>query len=239
MTMATLSVEPAPRTITRDDYDRFLPMVRRVAMRLVRRLPRHIAVDDLVGAGWVGLMEACSRSESSMPDEEFAAYASHRVKGAMLDYLRQLDPATRRARHASRRVAKIIADLRQQLGRPPDEEEIANGLGLTLVEYRELLSSISSAGMTRLDMVDVDQFASIPSCSEPPDEIANRNMLTEAVAEAIETTLNERQQLIIALYYQEGCTMKEIGAVLTLSESRICQIHAEAMHRLRAAIGRT
>ena len=236
MTQAALTQENK-RTLTRADYDKLLPMVRRIAMRLARRLPDHITVADLMSAGWVGLMEACSRSRADMPDEEFAAYASHRVRGAMLDYLRQLDPATRQARNASRKIAKVISQLTQELGRPPGEDEIAEAMGLDLDQYRTLMSSIASAGMTRIDMVDFDQIDAVPSWLEPPDEAAEKRLLTQAVAEAI-TTLPERLQLVVALYYQEGCTLREIGAVLDVSESRVCQLHAEAMHRLRAAVGR-
>ena len=232
------STQPVCRELKRSDYEHFLPMVRRIAMRLARRVPSHISVGDLIGAGWVGLMETCARSQPTMPDEEFAAYASHRVRGAMLDYLRQLDPATRRARNTSRRVAKATSELTQGLQRPPREEEIAEALGLTLDDYHALLTTIASAGMTRLDMASFDRLDIVPSWSEPPDEAAEKRLLIEAVTDAI-TDLPERLQQIVALYYQEECTMREIGAVLGVSESRVCQLHAEAMHRLRAAIGRS
>ncbi len=225
------------RTLTRADYERFLPMVRRIAMRLARRVPSHISIGDLISSGWVGLVEAFSRTEPSMPEEEFEAYASHRVRGAMLDYLRGLDPATRQARNASRRVARTIAELTRSLGRPPEEDEIADAMGLGLEDYRDLLNSISSAGMSRLEIVDLDQIDALADRQEAPDELAEQRLLADQVAEAIER-LPIRLQQILALYYQENCTLREIGAVLQVSESRICQLHAEAMHRLRADIGR-
>jgi RNA polymerase sigma factor FliA len=228
---------PTPRTITREDYAKLMPMVRRIAMRLVRRLPSHITVADLVGAGWVGVMEACSRSDAAMPDEEFAAYASLRVRGAMLDYLRQLDPATRQARNASRRIARAISDQTQVLGRPPEEEEVAGALGLEVDDYRTLLEKTAARGMTRVDMVDFDKLDAFPSESEHTEQIAERHLLSEAVAGAIEH-LPERLQLVLALYYQESCTLREIGAVLDVSESRACQLHSEAVHRLRALVGK-
>jgi len=239
MTQGAAAIQPVQqRTLTRADYDKLMPMVRRIAMRLARRLPSHISVADLMSAGWVGLMEACSRSHANMPDEEFAAYASHRVRGAMLDYLRQLDPATRQVRNASRKVAKAISELTQVLGRPPEEEEVAAAMGLDVDQYRELMTTIASAGMTRIDMVDFDQLDGVSSWLEAPDLAAEKHLLLEAVTEAIDT-LPERLQLVVALYYQESCTLREIGAVLEVSESRVCQLHAEAMHRLRAAVGRT
>jgi len=212
-------------------------MVRRIAMRLARRVPSHISIGDLISSGWVGLVEAFSRTEPSMPEEEFEAYASHRVRGAMLDYLRGLDPATRQARNASRRVARTIAELTRSLGRPPEEDEIADAMGLGLEDYRDLLNSISSAGMSRLEIVDLDQIDALADRQEAPDELAEQRLLADQVAEAIER-LPIRLQQILALYYQENCTLREIGAVLQVSESRICQLHAEAMHRLRADIGR-
>lgn len=225
------------RTLTRADYDRYLPLVRRIAMRLARRVPNHISVGDLISSGWVGLVEAFSRTDPDMPEEEFEAYASHRVRGAMLDYLRGLDPATRQARNASRRVARIINQLTQKLGRPPEEEEIAEGLGIELEDYRKLLNNISSAGMSRLEMVDLDKVDTQPERRDAPDERAETRLLAEQVAKAIER-LPLRLQQILALYYQEDCTLREIGAVLEVSESRVCQLHAEAMHRLRADLGK-
>jgi RNA polymerase sigma factor for flagellar operon FliA len=225
------------RSLTREDYDRYLPLVRRIAMRLARRIPSHISVADLISSGWVGLVEAHSRTEVTMPHEEFEAYASHRVRGSMLDYLRGLDPATRQARNASRRVARAIADLTRTLQRPPEEEEIADAMGLDVEDYRDLLTQISSAGMTRLEIVDLDQLDSPKNRDDAPDNLAAKRLLAQAVAKSIEK-LPLRLQQILALYYQEDCTLREIGAVLQVSESRVCQLHAEAMHRLRADLGK-
>lgn len=224
------------RTLTREDYDRYLPLVRRIAMRLARRVPSHIAVADLISSGWVGLVEAYSRAAPDMPHEEFEAYASHRVRGAMLDYLRGLDPATRQARNTSRKVARSIAELTRRHGRPPEEEEIAAELGLEMADYHKLLHTISSAGMSRLELVDIDKVETMPDRRNMPDEQAGTRLLAEQVADAIRR-LPVRLQQILALYYQEDCTLREIGAVLEVSESRVCQLHAEAMHRLRADLG--
>lgn len=171
-----------------------------------------------------------------MPDEEFEAYASHRVRGAMLDYLRGLDPATRQARNASRRVSRTIAELTRELGHPPDEEQIAEGLGTSVDAYRDLLMQISSAGMSRLELVDLDQIDVAPERNDGPDHVSEQRLLAESVAKAIER-LPLRLQQVLALYYQEDCTLREIGAILQVSESRVCQLHSEAMHRLRADLG--
>jgi RNA polymerase sigma factor for flagellar operon FliA len=226
----------AQRSMDRAAYERFLPLVRRTAMRLARRVPATITVADLVGYGWVGLMEAYQRSATDMPDEEFQAYALYRVRGAMLDYLRSLDPATRDLRRASRRVAHAIRDLSQRLGREPEEEEIAQSLGITIRSYRDLLEKIAAAGMARLELLDLDEV-DVESAGETIDDAVSKRRLADAVAEAMET-LPPKLLQVLALYYQEGCTLRQIGAVLGVGESRVSQLHTEAIHRLRAAVGR-
>jgi RNA polymerase sigma factor FliA len=226
----------AQRTMNRAAYERFLPLVRRTAMRLARRVPSTITVSDLVGYGWIGLMEAYQRSAEDMPDEEFQAYALYRVRGAMLDYLRSLDPATRDLRRASRRVAVAIRELSHKLGREPEEEEIARSMQMELRTYRELLEKISSAGMARLELLDLDDIE-VEGAGDTIDDAVAKRRLADAVATAMET-LPPKLVQVLALYYQEGCTLRQIGAVLGVGESRVSQLHSEAIHRLRAAVGR-
>lgn len=235
MSVSPESAQAVRRALTRSDYERFQPMVRRIAMRLARRVPSHIGINDLIGWGWVGLTEAFNRADEAMPIEEFEAYASYRIKGAMLDFLRQSDPTAREMRNASRRVARAIASTTAKLGRPPEEEEIAKALGVNVDDYRDLLTRLGGAGMSRLEMIDFDS-TDVASTDEAPDEAAAKRMLVSSVAEAVEL-LPTRLQQVLALYYQEECTLKEVGAVLGVSESRVSQLHTEAMHRLRAAIG--
>jgi RNA polymerase sigma factor FliA len=235
MTASSQAEDRANRTLDRTSYEHFLPIVRRTAMRLARRVPKHITVADLVGYGWVGLMEAYRRADPAMPSDEFDAYASYRVRGAMLDYLRSLDPATRDLRRASRKLTETIRRLTSQMGRAPEEEEIAGGLGVDLEEYHTLLQRISSAGMARLELFDIDELEG--DSPEAVDDAISKKQLAQATAEAIDS-LPEKLQQILALYYQEECTLREIGAVLGVTESRVSQLHSEAMHRLRALIGR-
>ena len=228
--------ERASKKLDREAYERFLPMVRRTAMRFARKVPSHITVSDLVGYGWVGLMEAYQRADPNMPPGEFEAYASYRVRGAILDYLRSLDPATRELRRSSRKVADAIRNLTAAKRRAPEEEEIAEALTLSVDDYRTLLQRISTGGMARLELLDLDNLE-VEGANEDVDDSVGRKQLGAAVAEAI-TDLPPKLQQILALYYQEECTLREIGAVLGVSESRVCQLHSDAMHRLRAMVGR-
>lgn len=235
MSAAELTALPQ-RSLTRDEYDRYVELVRRIALRLLRRLPKTVSLQDLVGCGWVGLLEAHRRAAGLSP-EELEAYASHRVRGAMLDHLRSLDTTSRRMRTASRRLARAVTSLVRELGREPTEAEIAAALELDLPAYHALLGQIAEAGMARLEIVDEWTLESLPSNDDAPDDIVGRDRVVERIATAIDV-LPPRLRQVLALYYQEGCTLKEIGAVLGVTESRVSQLHTEAMHRLRAAIGR-
>jgi RNA polymerase sigma factor for flagellar operon FliA len=232
---ATAAVARRP-ALDRWAYEKFLPLIRRAAMRLVRKLPDHITVGDLIGYGWVGLMEAYQRAQPDMPEHEFEAYASYRIRGAMLDYLRTLDPATRDLRRASRRVTDAIRALTAKHNRPPEEEELATELGCTLDEYHSLLQRVSQGGFARLEVLDLDQIE-VEKETLAVDEDVSRRELGGAVATAIEK-LPPKLQQVLALYYQEDCTLREIGLVLGVTESRVCQLHSEAMHRLRASVGK-
>jgi RNA polymerase sigma factor for flagellar operon FliA len=204
-------------------------------MRFARRVPKHVTVADLVGYGWVGLMEAYQRCDPNMGPAEFEAYASYRVRGAMLDYLRSLDPMTRDLRRSSRKVTEAIRTLTGENGRPPEEADIAAALNIGVQEYRELLERIAKGGMARLELLDLEHHE-IDGGGDNADDELRRKQLSARVAGAIEA-LPPRQQDVLALYYQEECTLREIGAILGVSESRVSQIHSEAMHRLRALMG--
>lgn len=238
MSSSAVAIETrAKRSLTREEYERYLPLVRRTAMKLARRLPSHVTVADLVSYGWVGLLDAFERASPDMDPEEFEAYAVYRVRGAALDHLRSLDPASRAARALSRKVARAMTELTNERGgKPPDEELIAARLEMSVVEYRAALERLGRAGMDRLEMLDIDEV-SVGADDELPEERAAKKQLCGVVAKAIDE-LPERQRLVLALYYQEERTMREIGAVLDISESRVCQIHTEAIHRLRAAAGK-
>ena len=219
------------RALSKVDHDRFLPIVRRIAMRMARRVPAEVTVQDLIGYGWVGLLEAFSRA-SGMPDAELEAYASYRIRGAMLDYLRSLDPMARTTRALSRRISKTVAEKTNELGRVPEEKEIAKALDMKVEDYRASMQRISDAGAVRTDIPDLDDLR---SHTEMPDDQADKVMMTKNVVAAI-AELPERLQQVLALYYQEGCTLLEIGQVLGVTEARACQLHDEAMKRIRGIV---
>ncbi len=216
----------------REIYERYLPIVRRIAMRTVRSLPPSITIDDVVSAGWLGMVEALGRRTPQMTEDHFEAFASYRVRGAILDYLRMLDPMSRKLRGASRRITEIVTGLVGRLGRTPEQDEVAAELGIPLGEYQQLLGEISEAGLARLELSDV---AEPRSHEASPEAQAARREMVDAVAGAIDD-LPERLKLIVGLYYQEDCSFREIGEVLGVTESRVCQLHSEAMHLIRAML---
>jgi RNA polymerase sigma factor for flagellar operon FliA len=232
---ALANEERARRVLSPQDYKKYLPIVRRTAMRLARKVPSTVNIADLIGYAWIGLVEAFARAAPDMDEQEFEAYALYRIRGAMLDHLRSLDTQSRQSRATSRKVTRAITGLTKRFGRAPEEPEIASELGWSIEQYRTTLSALDRAGMNRLEMLDID--AEVPGTLELPEEAAGRRELQDVVTAAIEK-LPERLRQVLQLYYAEDCTLREIGAILEVSESRVCQLHTEAVHRLRAAIGR-
>lgn len=240
---ATQSARAAPGRPARPDrldllradrelFVRYSPLVRRIALRSVRTLPRSLTVDDIVSAGWVGMAEAIGRRPGDMPEEQFEAYASYRIRGAILDYLRALDPLSRKLRNAVRRIAAATRALTHELGRAPRDEEIAERLGIDIEEYHRTLCDIHDAGFDRVEGVGpLEPQATTPS----PEALASKSELVGNVAGAVEE-LPERLQVVLGLHYQQECSLREIGEILGVTESRVCQLHAEALQRLRARL---
>jgi RNA polymerase sigma factor FliA len=201
-------------------------MARRIAAMLARRLPPGLA-DDVQSAALLGLVEAARRFHPGRGDS-FPAFAAKRVRGAILDELRRGDMLPRRARQAARRVREAVRALEHTLGRVPRDEEIAAHLGVDVDHYRDKLAGLGSVEMVSLDRV-------VGGSSEPggdPEQNAIRAAVMEKLGRARER-LDAREARILTMYYEEQMTLAEIGRLLGVTESRVCQLHTRALRRLR------
>jgi RNA polymerase sigma factor for flagellar operon FliA len=224
---------PLPRRLA----DRYMSIVRRHAYRLARRLPSHVHVEDLMGAGFVGLADALNKYDRSGPDR-FEAYADCRIRGAMLDELRSYDPLSRDLRDLNNRIVMAVRSLTAELGRPPEEIEIAQKLALPIAAFRERLAKLSFGGLVSLDTTGgegVEGLELSDESAEGADHQLLRTERRERLARAV-GHLPERLQSLLKLYYEQDYTLREIGDMLGVTESRACQLHAEAIVRLRAAV---
>jgi len=220
---------------------RELPQVYYIARRIFDRLPQHIPFEDLVHAGVIGLIEAI-RSYDSTKSVPLKSFAKFRIRGAIIDSLREMDWGSRLVRQKARRIEEAITKLAASLGRQPEEEEIAAELGVTLKSLHEtavqvdglrLVGQEVNASYDRAETQDLIESAR--SQDEGPDDLCLRSEIRDQLAAAI-GTLGEKEQMVISLYYKEELTMKEVAAVLQIGESRVCQIHALAIPKLRAAL---
>ncbi len=220
-----------------------LPFIRHTAYRLAYRLPRQLSVNDLISVGIVGLLDALQRyTEGRVKLNTFVEY---RIRGAMLDELRSHDWMPRSLKDKVSRIRKAGIKLERDSGRIPEAEEVARSVDMTLDEYYRALERASSAVVFSFeDFRDpssessVSHFAeSIPDTSmKTPLELLEENTTREALTLLIDG-LSEREKLVLSLYYWEEFTLKEIGRILKLSEGRICQIHNEALLKLKTGIG--
>jgi len=218
-----------------------LPQVYYIARRIYERLPQHVPFEDLVHAGVIGLIEAI-RSYDAKKSVPLKAFAKFRIRGAIIDSLRELDWGSRPLRRKGRQIEEAIAKLSAKLGRQPEEQEIAAELGTSIEDLYEtalkldgliLIGQEVSPAYDRSEKQDLIETA--PSRDENPYDLCLRTEIKDQLAQAIET-LSEKEQMVISLYYKEELTMKEIAAVLQLGESRVSQIHAMALPKIRAAL---
>jgi RNA polymerase sigma factor for flagellar operon FliA len=217
-------------------------LVKAMAYRLMRRVPAQVELSDLIGVGVIGLLDAAERYRPAI-GVPFDAFARRRLQGAMLDSLREVDWAPRSARKLRRQLDLTITTLRHDLGREPDEKEIAGAMGLDEAEYARALDSVRS-----LELVSVRQIGTLDADGqamevaveqgEGPDLQLERAELRRRLADAL-AQLPERERQVLALYYEEELTMAEIGAVIGVSESRVSQIRSVALSRLRASLRTT
>ena len=222
---------------------RYSPMIKYVANRIAMRLPPHIEVDDLISVGVLGLMDAISKYDSSR-GAKFKTYAEFRVRGAILDELRAMDWVPRSIRQKASSVDKVVQSLQAKLSRAPEDEEVAKEMGLSLDQFHDTLNETKSIPIFSLEDLGIAKESgeqqSLLDClagkadADPQTQIRLIE-LKEIIAKAIDA-LPEKERLMVSLYYYEELTMKEIGAVLEITESRVSQIHSKAVYRLRTKL---
>lgn len=238
---ASRGAEVDMRSLSVEQYERFAPLVHRAAIRFARQISSSVDVSDIIGSGLIGLVEAVKRVDPGGPQEQIDQYIWYRVRAAMLDYVRSFDARTRNLQVLSRRLTVAIKQLSSALGRAPTEDEIAATLKLEIPAYRRTLTALARAGMTQLIPIDADLDADLgepllQDCAPPPR--SQPAATVDDLARAVEDLPLVLQQ-ILALQHQEDCTPGEIAEVLDLTEVRVVQLHTEAIHRLRAGIGRS
>ncbi len=218
----------------------FAPLVKRIALHMMVSLPASVELDDVIQSGMMGLLDAAKRFKNTY-GAQFETYAVQRIRGAMLDSLRQSDWLPRNLRKSLRQVESMISKLEQRYGRPPLEQELAEALNIPLEEYQQLL--LDARGYQLVSSEDLkglgDENAVESFCAdERPDPLQallgddERKVLLKAIDD-----LPDREKKMMGLYYEHELNMREIGEVLGVTESRVCQMHTQAIARLRARLG--
>jgi RNA polymerase sigma factor, FliA/WhiG family len=216
------------------------PLVKKLAHMMRARLPPSVEVDDLIQAGMIGLLDAASRYEE-VHGAQFETYAMQRIRGAMLDELRSNDWMPRGMRQNMRKVEDAIRTLQQRLGRPPNESEVARQLNLSVKAYQDLL--FDGAGHQLVyyeDFFDSESSEHFldrhtADVAEDPLQMLMDSGFRQAVVDAIDA-LPEREKLLMGLYYEQEMNLKEIGAIMGVTESRVSQLHSQAIARMRVRL---
>jgi len=219
---------------------KYAPLIKYIATRIAARLPMHIEIQDLINSGVLGLMDAIEKFD---PEKavKFETYAEYRIKGAILDSLRALDWVPRSVRKVATMLENTYADLEKKLGRPAHDEEVAEAMDIDIDKLHKLMSRVSHVSMVSLerDSRNSTQTSLMDRLISPDDVTGYDKLDTEelrdVLAESVER-LPEKEQTVVALYYYDEMTMKQIGKVLNLTESRVSQIHTKAVLRLRGKL---
>lgn len=217
----------------------YAPLVKRLAYHLMAKLPASVQVEDIIQNGMLGLIDAVNRFEEGL-GAQFETYAVQRIRGAMLDGLRDNDWLPRSLRRDMRRIEQAIAQLEQRLGRQPTEGELARALDMTLADYQKMLQEARGYQLLHLEDFGEGEDEDFLERHLPADEADPLNALLdknlrEVLVRAIED-LPEREKTVMGLYYEEELNLREIGEILGVSESRVCQLHTQAIARLRARL---
>ncbi|MGN2247580.1 RNA polymerase sigma factor FliA [Frateuria sp. GZRR35] len=215
------------------------PLVRRIAYHLMGRLPPSVDVGDLIQSGMIGLLEA-ARHYATDRAASFETYAGIRIRGAMLDELRKTDWTPRSVHRKVREVAEVVRQIEIETGADAEDAEVIKRLGVSAEEYHAILADAASARLLSLTAPDdgdgAPAFDVVDQGNLGPAESIEQEGLRQALIDGI-SGLPEREQLVMSLYYEQELNLKEIGAVLGVTESRVCQIHGQAIVRLRARLG--
>ena len=217
----------------------YQPLVRKLAHHMMAKLPANVQVDDLIQVGLMGLSEALTRFEATQ-GVQFETFATQRIRGAMLDELRENDWVSRGVRKSQKDIEVSMRRLEHRLGRSPLESEIAADLGMSLSDYQGLLGRVKGTQLVYLEDMnhnpdDEDSFLDrhLGDSEADPLNVLSDQRMRQALVAAIKN-LPEREQHIMSMYYEEDMNLKEIAAVLDVTESRICQLHSQSIARLRA-----
>lgn len=233
--MYTAAGQPAKEELVQ----RFVPLVKRIAYHLMARLPASVQFDDIVQNGMLGLLDAINRYEEGF-GAQFETYATQRIRGAMLDGLRENDWLPRHLRRDLRRIEGVLHQLEQFHGRAPSEKELADALGMSLADYQKTLQEARGHQLLYFEDFAGDEDEDFlerhftDGEADPLRLLEDKNLRQTLVA-AIER-LPEREKLLMALYYEQELNLREIGEVLGVTESRVCQLHSQAIARLRSQV---
>jgi len=223
------------------------PLVRRLAHQMIAKLPANVELDDLIQVGMIGLTDALSRFDAAQ-GVQFETFATQRIRGAMLDELRGSDWLSRGTRRQQREIEEAVHKAEQKLGRAPSESEVAKEMGVTLAEYQEQLTKVRGTQLVYLedlghggageeggdDYLDRHQVRGADSADNPAAQLQDHRMRS-ALVDAIKG-LPEREAYVMSMYYEHDMNLKEIAAVLKVTESRVCQLHSQAIARLRVKL---
>ncbi|GAA6143271.1 RNA polymerase sigma factor FliA [Hydrogenophaga sp. 5NK40-0174] len=232
----------AKGTLNREDQLRkYSPLVRRLAHHMIAKLPPSVELDDLIQVGMIGLTEAIARFQPTQ-GVQFETFASQRIRGAMIDELRDGDWMSRGSRKSQKEIEQAVNRLQQRLHRAPKESEIADELGMALDDYQHLLAKVRGTQLVYIEDLggssgDDENFLDrhMGESEADPSAVLTDQRMRMALVDAIKT-LPEREQYIMSMYYEHDMNLKEIAAVLGVTESRVCQLHSQSIARLRTKL---